>query len=114
MDARMQARRSLELDLRTALADGAFELHYQPIVHIDTNTVTGFEALLRWNHPNRGWVPPSEFIALAEETGLICAIGEWALFAACREATNWPGEVRVAVNLSPLQFKQERIIRSRV
>ena len=106
MDARMHARRRLELDLRKALAESAFELHYQPIVNIDTNTVTGLEALLRWNHPSRGWVPPSQFIALAEETGLICAIGEWVLFEACREAANWPGHVRVAVNLSPLQFKQ--------
>jgi diguanylate cyclase (GGDEF)-like protein len=107
MDARMHARRTLELDLRSALAEGAFELHYQPIVNIDSRKVTGLEALLRWNHPQRGWVPPSEFVALAEATGLICAIGQWVLFKACREATKWPKHLRVAVNLSPLQFKQE-------
>ena len=103
----MHARRTLELDLRSALAEGAFELHYQPIVNIDSRMVTGLEALLRWNHPQRGWVPPSEFVALAEATGLICAIGQWVLFKACREATKWPKHLRVAVNLSPLQFKQE-------
>ena len=107
MDARMHARRTLELDLRSALAEGAFELHYQPIVNINSRRVTGLEALLRWNHPQRGWVPPSEFVALAEATGLICAIGQWVLFKACREATKWPKHLRVAVNLSPLQFKQE-------
>jgi predicted signal transduction protein with EAL and GGDEF domain len=107
MDARMHARRKLELDLRKAVAEGAFELHYQPIVNSDSNAVTGLEALLRWNHPDRGWVPPSEFVALGEEIGLIGEIGKWALHKACREATNWPNHLRVAVNLSPLQFKQD-------
>ena len=110
MDARMHARRRLELDLRKALTAGSFELHYQPIVDLDRNAVTAFEALLRWNHPERGRVPPAEFIPLAEETGLIASIGEWVLRAACAHAADWPGHIRVAVNLSPLQFNQHNIV----
>ncbi len=105
MDARMQERRRLELDLRRALPNREFELHYQPLVNIRTDAVCGFEALLRWNHPVRGSVPPADFIPLAEETGEIEAIGDWVLRTACREAATWPAGVKVAVNLSPLQFR---------
>jgi diguanylate cyclase (GGDEF)-like protein/PAS domain S-box-containing protein len=106
MDARMQARRVLELDLRQAVATGGFVLHYQPIVNIASNQVSSFEALLRWQHPTRGMLPPLEFIPLAEETGLIVPIGEWVLREACAQAVKWPGYVHVAVNLSPAQFKR--------
>jgi predicted signal transduction protein with EAL and GGDEF domain len=106
MDARMHARRQMELDLRSALANDGFELHYQPVFNLDTNTITAFEALLRWTHPERGSISPTQFIPLAEETGLIGAIGAWVLREACRQAQTWPDSIRVAVNLSPLQFKQ--------
>ena len=105
MDAQMQARRELELDLRLALARGEFELYYQPLVNIDRDMICGFEALIRWNHPKRGMVSPAEFIPLAEEVGEIEAIGTWVLRTACREAATWPDDVKVAVNLSPMQFR---------
>jgi diguanylate cyclase (GGDEF)-like protein len=105
MDARVQARRTMVLDLHRALADGAFELHYQPLVDVAAGRVTGFESLLRWHHPQGGMVSPAEFIPLAEETGLIVPIGDWVLHAACKAAAAWPVPVRVAVNVSPLQFK---------
>jgi diguanylate cyclase (GGDEF)-like protein len=105
MDALMQARRALELDLRTAIAAGQFELHYQPLVNLETETINGFEALIRWHHPDRGIVAPAEFIPLAEETGLIVPIGEWVLRQACEEAAKWPSDISIAVNLSPAQFK---------
>ena len=105
MDEQMQARRKLELDLRSALANGEFELYYQPLVELRSNRVCGFEALLRWHHPERGLVSPNDFIPLAEETGAIEAIGAWVLETACREAANWPRDVKVAVNLSPVQFR---------
>jgi diguanylate cyclase (GGDEF)-like protein len=110
MDARMQARRGLELDLRKALALGEFELFYQPLIHLGTNRVTCFEALLRWRHPERGFVMPDDFIPLAEEIGLIGSIGAWVLKKACNEALNWPGDIAVAVNLSALQFKNGRVV----
>ena len=110
MDARMQARRGLELDLRKALALGEFELFYQPLIHLETNRVTCFEALLRWRHPERGFVMPDDFIPLAEEIGLIGSIGAWVLKKACNEALNWPGDIAVAVNLSALQFKNGRVV----
>jgi diguanylate cyclase (GGDEF)-like protein len=109
MDARMQARRMLELDLRRALAQSEFELFYQPVLNIARNEVTGFEALVRWRHPERGLVPPLEFIPLAEEIGLIVPLGEWILRQACLEAAGWPEPIRVAVNLSPNQFKNKRL-----
>ena len=99
-----EERRQLEQDLRDALTAGAFELYYQPVVHTVTERITGFEALLRWNHPTRGWLPPSKFIPVAEDSGLIAQIGEWALRTACRDLATWPESVRVAVNVSPLQF----------
>ncbi|MGE3066664.1 MAG: EAL domain-containing protein [Hyphomicrobiaceae bacterium] len=109
MNERIRLRRSLELDLRKALADGQFELHYQPIVCLKTQAITAFEALLRWNHPQRGMVPPGDFIPLAEELGLICDIGEWTLRTACSTAARWPQSIKVAVNLSPLQFARQNL-----
>jgi diguanylate cyclase (GGDEF)-like protein len=105
MDQRMQARRALELDLRKALAKDEFVLHYQPLVNLQTEQICGFEALIRWNHPERGMIPPADFIPFAEETALIVPIGEWVLRTACEEASKWPGEVRIAVNLSAVQFR---------
>ena len=105
MDARIQARRALELDLRTALGSGQLELYYQPLVNAKTGEVRCFEALLRWFHPRLGAVPPVEFVPLAEESGLIGPLGQWVLRAACAEAAKWPSQFRVAVNLSPIQFK---------
>ncbi len=110
MDARAKARRALEFDLREAIMCGAFELHYQPIVDIGRDAVVGYEALLRWAHPVRGMVPPSEFIALAEETGLINQLGEWVLTMACRDAASWPHDIKVAVNVSPVQIKSPGLV----
>ena len=110
MDARMQARRALELDLRKAVANGEFELFYQPLVDVRSRRVRGFEALLRWHHPERGLVSPADFIPLAEETGLIVPIGEWVLRRACKEAATWPDDVSVAINLSPVQFKSRQLL----
>ncbi len=110
MDIKAQARRALELDLRNAVTAGEFEVFYQPIVNLTENRITGFEALLRWNHPTRGRVAPSEFIPLAEETGLIVAIGEWVIRQACAEARTWPSDLRVAVNVSPLQFRTKTLV----
>jgi EAL domain-containing protein (putative c-di-GMP-specific phosphodiesterase class I) len=110
MDARMQARRVLELDLRRALAQDEFELHYQPVINLDRNEVTSFEALLRWHHRERGTVSPADFIPLAEEIGMITAIGEWVLRQACRDAVTWPGDIKVAVNLSPVQFRTPKLL----
>ena len=110
MDALARERRSLELDLRQALERGEFDLHYQPLVSVRTRGITGFEALLRWRHPERGMVRPDIFIPLAEEVGLIGAIGEWVLRRACAEAAGWPAEVSVAVNLSPLQFARDGLV----
>ncbi len=104
MDRRMQMRRSLETDLRGALARDEFQVFYQPIVR-SAGGISGFEALLRWHHPSRGQVSPGVFIPVAEEIGIIAAIGEWVLRQGCRDAAGWPGEPRVAVNLSSLQFK---------
>jgi diguanylate cyclase (GGDEF)-like protein/PAS domain S-box-containing protein len=112
MDARMQARRILEIDLRKAIANGEFELFYQPLVDMKTEYVTGFEALIRWHHPERGMIPPLDFIAVAEETGLIVPIGDWVLHQACAEAAKWPSDVKIAVNLSPIQFKSKSLLQS--
>jgi diguanylate cyclase (GGDEF)-like protein len=110
MDARMQQRRSMELDLRRALAERQFELHYQPLISVEKNAVTGFEALLRWKHPDQGYIPPSDFIPLAEEIGLINPLGEWILQEACTEAATWPEDIHVAVNLSPVQFRSKKLL----
>ena len=99
-----EERRQLEQDLRDAIASGGFEVHYQPVVHTSTERITGFEALLRWNHPTRGPLSPAKFIPVAEDSGLIAQIGEWVLRKACHDLALWPESVRVAVNVSPLQF----------
>jgi diguanylate cyclase (GGDEF)-like protein/PAS domain S-box-containing protein len=105
MDARAQARRIMEIDLRAALRRSEFQLYYQPIYDAAENRVSCFEALVRWQHPERGLISPDHFIPLAEETGLIVPLGEWVIRTACKDATTWPSEVRVAINLSPAQFK---------
>jgi diguanylate cyclase (GGDEF)-like protein/PAS domain S-box-containing protein len=110
MDARMQARRRLEIDLRKAIANREFELFYQPVVDMQTEHVTGFEALIRWHHPERGMIPPLDFISVAEDTGLIVPIGDWVLRQACLEAATWPSDVKIAVNLSPIQFKSKGLL----
>jgi predicted signal transduction protein with EAL and GGDEF domain len=105
MDARMQARRALEVDLRRAFLNGEFEVYYQPLVNVKKELICGFEALIRWNHPERGMISPADFIPLAEETGLIVPIGEWVLRQSCEEAAKWPNDISIAVNLSAAQFK---------
>ncbi|MEA2947790.1 MAG: hypothetical protein QOI40_3120 [Alphaproteobacteria bacterium] len=110
MDARMQQRRELEMDLRKALANAEFELYYQPLVDLQNNGITGFEALLRWHHPVRGLISPADFIPIAEETGLIIPLGEWVLRRACEETASWPGDLKVAVNLSPSQLKSKNLV----
>ena len=114
MDADATARQGLEQDLRLIVDDhsfveGGFELHYQPVVDLRTNAITACEALLRWRHPKRGLIGPSEFIPIAEETGLITALGEWVLATACVEAARWPRDIGIAVNVSPAQFKSETL-----
>ncbi len=106
MDARIELRRALEKDLQGAAERNEFELYYQPQVDLVTNEVTGFEALVRWNHPKHGRVSPLDFIPVAEETGQIVEIGAWVLRTACFEAKAWPDDITVAVNLSPVQFKR--------
>ena len=105
MDARLQARLSLETDLRQAIINDEFDLHYQPLYHINYNRINGFEALLRWHHPVRGMISPAEFIPVAEEIGLIVPLGAWVLQRACAQASEWPSNVRLAVNVSAAQFK---------
>jgi len=104
MDARMKLRRALEFDLREAIMVGGFELHFQPLVRFSNGRIAGCEALLRWEHRNGTYIPPSEFIPIAEETGLIGPLGEWVLRTACTEAATWPDDLKVAVNVSPSQF----------
>jgi diguanylate cyclase (GGDEF)-like protein len=106
MQARSETRRQMETDLRRAFALRQFELHYQPQVELPDNRLFGFEALLRWRHPARGFIPPDQFVPLAEEVGLIAPIGAWVLAVACAEATLWPAPLAVAVNVSGLQFEQ--------
>jgi diguanylate cyclase (GGDEF)-like protein/PAS domain S-box-containing protein len=102
-------RRELEQDLMDALSRGEIAVHYQPVVNAATNEVSGFEALMRWNHPKRGRISPAVFIPIAEEANLIPALGEWTLRQACMDAAKWPGELRVAVNVSPIQFANENL-----
>jgi len=104
MDKQLREKRALQQDLRTAVMHDELELHYQPQAHIGGD-ITGFEALARWHHPRHGLVPPSTFIPLAEETGIIIALGEWVLRTACREAASWPKPLSIAINLSPVQFQ---------
>ena len=110
MDEDAQFRRELEMDLRGALARNEFELHYQPLVNIETGETTSYEALLRWHHPTRGTVMPDTFIPIAEETGLISQLGEWVLRQACREVALWPAHLRVSVNLSPVQMHDAGLV----
>jgi diguanylate cyclase (GGDEF)-like protein len=104
LDEQARVRRQTELDMRTGLKEGHFELYFQPLYNMHEKRVCGFEALLRWNHPVRGLVSPVEFIPLAEETGLILPLGEWVVHEACRHASAWPEDISVAVNISPKQF----------
>ena len=112
MDDALQHRRMLEQGLRGALGRGEFRLMYQPLLDLKTSRICCFEALLRWDHPEHGTISPVEFIPVAEETGLISSIGEWVLEEACRAAATWPDDVRIAVNLSPAQFKQRGLVES--
>ncbi|MBR1229979.1 EAL domain-containing protein [Bradyrhizobium sp. AUGA SZCCT0176] len=105
MDAQVRARRVLEMDLRQAIVDGGFEVYYQPCLDLRDGRITGCEALVRWRHPERGIISPADFVPIAEETGLINQLGEWVLTTACAEAATWPDDVRLAVNVSPVQFK---------
>ncbi|MDN4634548.1 EAL domain-containing protein, partial [Sphingomonas sp. PsM26] len=109
-DEKMRERLAIEAGLRLALAEGQMELHYQPLVEATSGRITSVEALVRWNHPVRGLVPPLDFIGIAEETGLIGPLGEWVLNTACAEAATWPAGIRVAVNLSPAQFRERALV----
>ena len=112
IDEQVRSRRKMDNDLRAALAEEQFELHFQPVISLADGQVKSFEALLRWKHPERGSVPPSEFIPVAEENGLIVPIGEWVLRGACREAAKWPAHIKVAVNVSAVQLRSPGILRS--
>jgi diguanylate cyclase (GGDEF)-like protein len=110
MNVRIQARGKLEQDLQSAFAKGEFELFYQPIASLDNDKITSFEALLRWNHPERGPVSPDEFVPVAEDMGLIIPLGEWVLRTACAEAATWPDNIQVAVNISSLQLTNKNLV----
>ena len=110
MDARMQARRLLEIELRAALQQEQFEVYFQPLVDIETRMIAGFEALVRWNHPQRGVVSPGEFIPLAEEINLIGELGLWVLRKATAEAASWKEPLKISINLSPLQFRCRTLV----
>ncbi len=112
MDEQVRSRRVMENDLRTAIAEGQFELYFQPVVSVADRQVKSFEALVRWQHPERGVVAPGEFISLAEENGLIVPIGEWVLRQACREVANWPEHIKVGFNVSAVQFKSPGLLES--
>ena len=109
MEEHAQARRALELDLRDALARDELQVYYQPLVDLQTGRITTCEALLRWQHPERGYISPTEFVPIAEETGLINSIGEWVLQRACQDAVTWPKDTKVAVNMSPVQFRDRSL-----
>ena len=110
LDERQRELLALKLDLQDAINRDEFELAYQPLVNMETGQVEEFEALLRWKHPERGWVSPAEFIPCAEESGLIIPIGAWVLERACCEAATWPGDLRVAINVSPIQFRDKALL----
>jgi diguanylate cyclase (GGDEF)-like protein len=110
MDVALQARRTLELDMRRAIIEHEFELYYQPLVNVKTGTVSGFEALIRWQHPVSGTISPSVFVPIAEETGLIVPLGQWILRQACLDAMAWPVNLKVAVNLSSVQFRDQNLV----
>jgi diguanylate cyclase (GGDEF)-like protein len=111
MDDELQRRRIIEAELRSAVTNQEFELYYQPILTVADGSIGGFEALIRWHHPTRGLVQPQEFISVAEETGLIIPIGDWVLRQACRDAADWPDDLKVSVNVSPVQFKRGDLVR---
>jgi predicted signal transduction protein with EAL and GGDEF domain len=110
MDARAQSRRKIEIDLREAIQNDVLRPHYQPLIDLSSGRITGFEALVRWPHPERGMISPAEFIPVAEETGLIDAVGGLMLRRSCTDAARWPDDVRIAVNLSPLQFRAGNLL----
>jgi diguanylate cyclase (GGDEF)-like protein len=112
LDRAAADRRRLEAELRRAIENGEFELHYQPILDLKAGSFGGFEALIRWQHPDRGLIPPGEFIPIAEESGLIVAIGEWALREAFAEAARWPAALRVAVNVSTIQLRRGNLVQT--
>jgi diguanylate cyclase (GGDEF)-like protein len=111
MDAQLQAKRSIEVDLRDALTKGQLEVFYQPLFNIEEDRICGFEALMRWRHPQKGMVSPVQFIPIAEETGLIVPMGEWVLRRACADAMSWPDSIKVAVNLSSIQIRSSDILK---
>jgi diguanylate cyclase (GGDEF)-like protein len=111
MDLQMQTRRTMELDLRKALPAGQFELYYQPVVNVASNEIRGFEALIRWNDPERGMIAPATFIPLAEEIGFIVPLGEWVIRQACVAAAKWPEDIHVAVNISAVQFRSPDLMK---
>lgn len=113
-DMRLEAERrhQLTLELREALQNDEFELYYQPIIRLDNDSLSGFEALIRWRHPKRGLIAPAEFIPVAEETGMIVPIGDWVLREACRTASQWPGDLKIAINLSVYQFRHASLLAS--
>ena len=110
MNTELNERRQIEMDLREAIECNALELHYQPIMNLKDNAISGFECLARWRHPVRGMVPPAVFIPIAEDSGLILSLGEWALREACRAAAQWRGDLKIAVNLSPVQFSSPNLV----
>lgn len=110
MNTEIKMRRALQTDLRAAVANEELDLYYQPVINLESGTVDCCEALLRWHHPERGFIPPAEFIPIAEETRLVIPLGEWVLRRACTEAVAWPSNVAIAVNLSPLQFKSGKLV----
>jgi diguanylate cyclase (GGDEF)-like protein len=112
MDAQMQARRGMEYDLRRALVAGEFEMHYQPVVNLERDVVSGFEALIRWRHPHKGMISPATFIPVAEENGFVIPLGEWTIRQACAAAAKWPAHTKIAVNLSPAQFRSAGLVQA--
>ncbi|MBM6579557.1 EAL domain-containing protein [Microvirga sp. BT689] len=110
MDAELQARRALEIDLRKAMVNDELYLVFQPQVSLQANEITGFEALLRWRHPERGNISPAEFIPIAEDIGLIASLSEWVINEACKTAVTWPKTIKVAVNISPIQFRNRTLL----
>jgi EAL domain-containing protein (putative c-di-GMP-specific phosphodiesterase class I) len=110
MQAELSVRRTLQHDLGDALSRNEFELHYQPMIDMASRRTCGVEALVRWHHPRHGLVSPERFIPLAEEMGKIVALGEWILGEACRQAMRWPPDIKIAVNVSPHQFRSGRLV----